>query len=72
VWEWCQDWGDDEYYKSSPELDPKGPDQGSFRVYRGGSWGRSPEFCRSAVRNCGSAPSYRIDYLGFRVARSSV
>ena len=36
VWEWCQDWWGS--YGSSAQTNPKGPDSGSFRVLRGGSW----------------------------------
>lgn len=38
VYEWCQDWYDADYYKVSPENDPKGPDSGTYRVVRSGSW----------------------------------
>ena len=36
VWEWCQDWYDENYYKNSPREDPPGPAQTSYRVFRGG------------------------------------
>jgi iron(II)-dependent oxidoreductase len=38
VWEWCADWYDNNYYSRSPQQNPKGPDSGSSRVLRGGSW----------------------------------
>ncbi|MBW2741746.1 MAG: SUMF1/EgtB/PvdO family nonheme iron enzyme [Deltaproteobacteria bacterium] len=42
---------------------------GSYRVIRGGSWGRDAYYCRSAIRNC--RPSgYRYGDLGFRLSRS--
>jgi len=66
VWEWCQDWGDEDYYAGSPTDDPTGPPTGSDRVLRGGSWGRSVRACRSAYRSW-YAPGFRPDYLGFRV-----
>jgi formylglycine-generating enzyme required for sulfatase activity len=28
VWEWCRDWYDENYYKTSPEVDPTGPPGG--------------------------------------------
>ncbi|MCH7920970.1 MAG: formylglycine-generating enzyme family protein, partial [Planctomycetes bacterium] len=71
VWEWCEDWFDEDYYKGSLESDPKGPDTGSFRVCRGGSGFSPAEDCRSAYRY-GDPPSFRYDFLGFRVARSFV
>ena len=38
VWEWCLDWYDKDYYRTSPELDPEGPDTTQMKVLRGGSW----------------------------------
>ena len=66
VWEWCSDWFDK---KLSGGIDPVGPGGGSSRVDRGGSWGHSPGYCRSAYRFYDD-PSDRFSYLGFRVARS--
>jgi formylglycine-generating enzyme required for sulfatase activity len=65
-WEWCQDWYDGNYYSNSPEVDPKGPDTGSARVLRGGSWGYYPWHCRSAGRDR-YAPDDRCNCSGFRV-----
>ena len=48
VWEWCQDWYDD--YPSGAVTDPTGPASGSLRVLRGGCWGCTAGFCRSASR----------------------
>ena len=51
VWEWCQDWYDDNYYSQSPRQDPQGPQNGSYRVLRGGSWFNDGCGCRSAIRD---------------------
>jgi uncharacterized protein (TIGR02996 family) len=67
VWEWCSDWFDEDYYNSSPFADPLGPEDGSDRVGRGGSWYNFRRFCRAAARE-GFSPSDRSDILGFRVA----
>ncbi|MDB4621741.1 SUMF1/EgtB/PvdO family nonheme iron enzyme, partial [Rubripirellula sp.] len=67
IWEWCQDWYGD--YHGSALPDPTGPASGSSRVFRGGSWGSTAELCQSAYRDW-SLPSYRDDYLGFRVSLS--
>jgi len=67
VWEWCNDWYAEEYYKSSPESDPQGPEKASYRVFRGGSWRLIAGNCRSAIRDR-DAPRIRGVNLGFRVA----
>jgi len=50
VWEWCEDWYDADYYKSSPARNPKGPDSGYAHVLRGGAWNFDNIFAHSAVR----------------------
>ncbi|MEO2015380.1 MAG: SUMF1/EgtB/PvdO family nonheme iron enzyme, partial [Fuerstiella sp.] len=67
--EWCQDLGAE--YPSGSVTDPTGAASGSDRVFRGGSWFNSADYCQSADRG-GFSPSYRIGSLGFRVVRSSV
>jgi formylglycine-generating enzyme required for sulfatase activity len=54
---------------SSASRDPSGPESGSARVIRGGSWGRGAGDCRSACRY-GYAPSSRRRSLGFRLSRT--
>jgi formylglycine-generating enzyme required for sulfatase activity len=68
VWEWCEDRYDDNYYKNSPVKDPEGPDAGSFRVIRGGSFISTPRGCSAARRERG-VPEYRPCTFGFRVVR---
>ena len=69
AWEWCADWYAADYYKASPPEDPKGPDSGTDRVLRGGSWYVGPNFSRSAFRyRCG--PAYRDYGDGLRLART--
>ena len=69
VWEWVADWYDEEYYTISPERNPQGPDSGSWRVLRGGSWYDVQRSVRAASRY-GYEPSRSYNYLGFRCARS--
>ena len=64
--EWCQDWFADEYYATSPALDPTGPADGRLRVARGGSWGTVSKLCRSAAR-MRIAPTLKQCSVGFRV-----
>ncbi len=67
VWEWCWDWKGE--YSSSNQTDPRGPNSGSYRVLRGGSWSLNPEYCRVAPRDF-SDPAYRSINVGFRLART--
>jgi len=67
VWEWCQDWYDKDYYKTSPRRNPTGPSSGASRVLRGGSWFSVPRNVRAAYRGRNS-PGNRNDALGFRLA----
>ena len=47
VWEWCRDWYAEDAYAESQPRNPTGPDSGSSRVLRGGSWyNDGPSRCR--------------------------
>ncbi len=67
VWEWCWDWYDPSYYKSSPTSDPRGPTSGSRRAWRGGGWDHNAYNLRVSSRtydwlpyeNCGSGGGFR-------------
>ncbi len=66
VWEWCEDWYGD--YSSSPQTNPKGPNDGSDRVIRGGSWSSfSAWYCRVPYRN-NRTQDVRCNILGLRLA----
>lgn len=67
VWEWCGDWYDAIYYSKSPGFNPTGPENGSSRVLRGGSWMYTPECSRVAFRDHAAPPNMRSKYYGFRV-----
>jgi len=69
VWEWCADWYGKTYYRVSPDENPKGPEKGQYRVFRGGSWTNNEEFLRCSER-AKNAPVYRSHMLGFRCAQS--
>jgi formylglycine-generating enzyme len=66
VWEWCSDWYDKDHYGQSPAKDPQGPENGTRRVLRGGSWDNAPRYCRSASRHK-MGPSFATTSFGFRV-----
>ena len=66
VLEWVADWYDTNYYASSPDRNPTGPDSGSVRVLRGSSWyGPGGDLVRAAIRNR-DLPGDRLVNLGFR------
>jgi formylglycine-generating enzyme required for sulfatase activity len=67
VLEWCSDWNDN--YSGSSQVDPQGPESGSGRVLRGGSWGEFGRPCR-ASRRAYCEPAVRSSAFGFRVARN--
>ena len=56
VWEWCYDLYDEKVY-------------GSYRIFRGGSWAEEARGCGATCRRR-SHPTFHIDDLGFRLARS--
>jgi formylglycine-generating enzyme required for sulfatase activity len=63
IWQWCSD-GDGPY--AGDAVDPKGADNKSSRVIRGGSWDNSAKRCRAAFR-LSSAPDIRSHNVGFRL-----
>ena len=65
VWEWCNDRYAD--YPAISQTKPTGPQSGSYRVYRGGSWLMPPRCCRSSIR-IDSDTSFRFIDLGLRLA----
>lgn len=65
VWEWCSDWYDAAYYKSSPREDPKGPLSGTTKVLRGGSWANGFHALRVGFRGNGD-PWDLNSGIGFR------
>jgi len=68
VWEWIQDW-----YGDLPQergvTDYVGPETGSGRVLRGGSWDHDTRNYQWTLR-VQAKPDYRGSYVGFRLALS--
>jgi len=67
VWEWVMDWYAPDYYRTSPKKNPTGPQTGSQKVVRGGSWGSVPQFLRHSQRDH-NEPESRFITGGFRCA----
>jgi formylglycine-generating enzyme required for sulfatase activity len=69
VHEWCSDWFSTDYYAQSPAIDPRGPDSGTRRVSRGGSWRHLVKASRAAQRSS-LPPQFRYTDYGFRTVAS--
>ena len=67
VSEWVSDWFDPQYYRRGANVNPRGPEAGDMKVFRGGSWNEDPEVARSAGRNAG-VPERKSYLTGFRCA----
>lgn len=70
VHEWCSDWYGADYYSISPDRNPRGPESGSRRASRGGSWRHQIKVSRCAARSS-IPPEFRYTDYGFRVARGA-
>ncbi len=70
VAEWVADWYDKDYYKTGPDRNPKGPEKGSHKTFRGGGWVDSTPSVRVSQRN-GTDPRTTMNWLGFRCARDA-
>ena len=57
VWEWCSDIYDETVY-------------GSYRIIRGGGWSDEDRGCLATNRRRSHPASFKIDDLGFRIARN--
>ncbi|MGM9807705.1 MAG: formylglycine-generating enzyme family protein [Candidatus Onthomorpha sp.] len=64
VWEWCNDWYNENYYRNSPQTNPTGPSEGGPRVLRGGGWDSVGRYVRVSFRY---SPGGRFNY-GLRLA----
>jgi len=67
VHEWCSDWYDRDAYAASPERNPRGPEAGTRRVSRGGSWRHRVKISRCAARSS-LPPQFRYADYGLRIA----
>ncbi|MCC7262143.1 MAG: SUMF1/EgtB/PvdO family nonheme iron enzyme [Candidatus Latescibacteria bacterium] len=69
VYEWCEDYYDENYYKNSPNNNPKGPEGGQERVVRGGSYQENRPAVRTTHRD-GTGEHITREIQGFRLAMS--
>jgi len=68
VKEWCADWYGKTFYKNSPRHNPEGPNKGSRRVLRGGSWNYGPGDVRLTKRYRFKS-TLKLNYIGFRCVK---
>lgn len=69
VWEWCADWFSPMYYAESTEENPQGPERGTARVMRGGSYLCHRSYCNRYRVDARSSntPDSTAGNIGFRV-----
>lgn len=68
VTEWVSDYYSASYYSSSPFENPTGPEDGKFKIIRGGGWHSGPYCNRVYFRNA-LPPNWRDFNIGFRCAK---
>lgn len=67
VWEWTMNWYANGY-NAMDLTDPKGPDSGTYRVLRGGSWFNDFSDFLDAAYRVNFLPGVQGNYVGFRLA----
>jgi formylglycine-generating enzyme required for sulfatase activity len=70
AWEWCWDWFDGNYYRTSPRDNPKGPVTGKTRIYRGGGAG-GHYFWMTTTGRYTYPPAYHHWFIGFRIVKNT-
>jgi formylglycine-generating enzyme required for sulfatase activity len=71
TWEWCVDWFSSDFHLVATRVNPQGPDAGSAKVIRGGSFLCHASYCnryRVAARTS-NTPESSTSNMGFRCAR---
>ncbi|MEI6513846.1 MAG: SUMF1/EgtB/PvdO family nonheme iron enzyme [bacterium] len=66
VYEWCADWYNADYYKTTPLKNPAGPTTGTEKIQRGGAW---DDFASGSFRSTYRPtynPTFRSENVGFR------
>lgn len=69
VWEWVWDIYDWNYYKYSPQDNPRGPEVGAYRVMRGGAFYNEEKHVHVPTRQ-NSYVVFKQNSVGFRIART--
>jgi formylglycine-generating enzyme required for sulfatase activity len=71
VWEWTADWFHPSFRQRDRRRDPAGPQRGSSKVQKGGSYLCHNSYCRRyrVASRQGSTPDSSAGNVGFRCAR---
>jgi len=69
VMEWVADWYAERYFEEAAELNPQSPENGVFRVLRGGGYATTGADIRITSRSK-MVPDFRDETIGFRCAVS--
>lgn len=70
VAEWTSTRYQRDYYAVMPRSNPQGPDEGDFRIFRGGSWQSREDKTLTTTRDW-SFPEERYETVGFRCAQDA-
>jgi formylglycine-generating enzyme required for sulfatase activity len=71
TWEWCADWFSKDFHLTGPCVAPRGPDSGTARVMKGGSFLCHKSYCnryRVAARSS-NTPDSSSSHMSFRCVR---
>ncbi|MFO7680142.1 MAG: SUMF1/EgtB/PvdO family nonheme iron enzyme, partial [Chloroflexota bacterium] len=67
MWEWTNDWYDEDYYSISPDANPTGPETGLMKAIRGGAWPNNNLADRVRAANRSNfTPDFISATVGFR------
>ncbi len=70
AWEWCNDWYGEQFYGADYMQQPSGPQDGTYRVVRGGAYNSVYSYCSPAYRFY-EDPAGAQQAVGLRVVRSA-
>lgn len=68
--EWVHDWHYPEYYLFSPKENPQGPENGQYKIIRGGNWRNNADDVDLIYRNA-TTPILKSNGVGFRCAKNA-
>lgn len=72
VMEWVQDFYQEKYYEVSPEYNPRGPQEGKFKVLRGGHWAHNIKINFQTTNRIRTEPGHWYYTWGFRCAKDLI